>query len=107
LGCVSYRELDESEGEHGPEASEVGVGEEAAEEGEQEDGANEVGDHVGCLRQREVHLPEHVGDEVVPHRRERHDLERLGPYTSSKNQRSVSRLASSAKLHKRNAPMRT
>jgi hypothetical protein len=75
--ALTYRELDEAEDEHGPEAAEVGVGEEAAEEGEEEDGADEVGHHVGRLRQREVHLPEHVGDEVVPHRRDRHDLERL------------------------------
>jgi hypothetical protein len=75
--ALTYRELDEAEDEHGPEAAEVGVGEEAAEEGEEEDGADEVGHHVGRLRQREVHLPEHVGDEVVPHRRYRHDLERL------------------------------
>ena len=78
-----YRELDEAEGEHGPEAAEVGVREEAAEEGEEEDGAHEVGHYVGRLRQREVHLPEHVRDEVVPHRRDRHDLERLDACTSA------------------------
>jgi hypothetical protein len=75
-GCA-YGELDESKDEHGPEAAEVGVGEEAAEEGEEEDSADEVGDDVGRLRQREVHLPEHVRDQVVPHRRNRHHLEGL------------------------------
>ena len=74
-----YRELDESKDEHGPEAAEVGVGEEAAEEGEEEDGADEVGHDVGRLRQREVHLPEHVRDQVVPHCRNRHHFKRLDP----------------------------
>ena len=74
-----YRELYESKDEHGPEAAEVGVGEESAEEGEEEDGADEVGHDVGRLRQREVHLPEHVRDQVVPHRRNRHHLKRLDP----------------------------
>ncbi len=76
---ISYGELDEAEDEHGPEASEVGVGEEATEEGEEEDGANEVGHDVGRLWQRVVHLVEDVGDQVVPHRRDRHHLERLDP----------------------------
>jgi hypothetical protein len=79
LQCTNftYRELNESEDEHGPEAAEVGVGEEAAEEGEEEYGADEVGHDVGGLRQLEVHLSEHVRDQVVPHRRDRHHLKRL------------------------------
>lgn len=74
-----YRELDESKDEHRPEAAEVGVGEEAAEEREEEDSADKVGHDVGRLRQGVVHLPEHVRDQVVPHRCNRHHLERLDP----------------------------
>ena len=73
----TYRELDGAEGEERPEAAGVGVGEEAAEGREDEDGADEVGHHVGRLRQREVELAEDEGDQVAPHRRQRHRLRRL------------------------------
>jgi hypothetical protein len=83
MDICSYSELDAAECEQCPEAAEVGVGEEAAEERDDEDGRDEVGDHVGRLRQREVQLPEHVGDQVAPHRRHRDDLERLHACTTT------------------------
>jgi hypothetical protein len=36
-----------------------------------------------------VHLPEHVRDEVVPHRRDRHDLKRLDACTQYNQQQSA------------------
>lgn len=76
---MTYGELDEAEDEDGPEAAEVGVGEEAAEEGEEEDGADEVGDDVGRFGQGEVHLIDHIGDQVVANRSYPHYLKRLQP----------------------------
>jgi hypothetical protein len=38
-----------------------------------------------------VHLVEHVGDEVIPHSRDRHDLERLDPYTKHTYSPSITR----------------
>lgn len=73
----THAELDEAKDEHGPEASEVGVGEEAAEEGEEEDGADEVGDDVGRFGQREVHVVEHVRYQIVADPSDRHHLECL------------------------------
>lgn len=86
-----YRELDESKDEHGPEAAQVGVGEEATKEGDEEDGADEVGHDVRRLRQREMHLPEHVRDQVVPHRRNRHHFERLDPWQHARRRMQVHR----------------
>jgi hypothetical protein len=38
-----------------------------------------------------VHLVEHVGDEVIPHRRDRHDLKCLDPYTKHTYSPSLTR----------------
>ena len=75
----THRELYETERDHSPEAPEIGVGEETAEEREEEDGPYEVGHYVSRFGEREVHLVERVGYQVVSDGSDRHDLEKLQP----------------------------
>lgn len=64
-----YQEVDDGEDDDGPEAAEVGVGEEGADEGRDVAGAAPVGDIVGrgggVLVQLEAQVRHHVGGDPI------------------------------------------
>lgn len=77
---LTYRKFQKTKDEHCPEAAEVGVGEIASEESEEKDSPNKVGDDVGGLGEREVHVIGDISYEVVSHSCYCHYLKCLQPW---------------------------
>eukprot|EP00252_Welwitschia_mirabilis_P027571 TRINITY_DN9492_c0_g1_i1.p4 TRINITY_DN9492_c0_g1~~TRINITY_DN9492_c0_g1_i1.p4 ORF type:complete len:107 (-),score=3.50 TRINITY_DN9492_c0_g1_i1:132-452(-) len=82
-------ELDEAKDEHGRKTAEIGVREISTDNGEQKYGTHKVGNDIGGLWQRIMHVIEDISYEIVPYGRYRHNLHCLQAHDKHRSPHSA------------------